>query len=125
MSEKKPFIVHAYREKRYLYSETFTSRKDMASHLRSLGVKLSNSDICNMNSASKTVCAGRFTYEIEELPYADKEIVHNGSMYIALSDYCRRTGSDKDKIRYLYHQGKIKGLTVGKKNYVYIFWESL
>lgn len=122
VSEKKPFIVHTYRDNMFLYSDTFTSRKEMVSHLRSLGLSFSNEDLCNLGMQSKTITKNRFSYEIEELPKTDNVFNFNGGIYIPLSEYCRRTGRKIDSVRYEYQMGRLRGLTVGKKNYVYIYW---
>lgn len=123
MSEKKPFIVHAYRDGVYLYSETFSSRKEMVSFIREQGMRLSNGDVCNLREQSKTISKGKFAFEIEELPKVEKAFYFNGGKYIPLSDYCKRTGQKIDLVRYEYQRGRIRGITVGKKNYVYIYWE--
>lgn len=106
----------------FLYSDTFTSRKEMVSHLRSLGLSFSNEDLCNLGMQSKTITKNRFSYEIEELPKTDNVFSFNGGIYIPLSEYCRRTGRKIDSVRYEYQMGRLRGLTVGKKNYVYIYW---
>lgn len=122
MSEKKPYIVHTYRDDLFLYSDTFSSQKEVATHLRSLGLSFTNADICNLGSHSKTITQGRFSYEIEELPKAENVFRFNGGIYIPLSEYCKKTNQKIDAVRYEYKMGRIRGVTIGKKNYVYIYW---
>lgn len=125
MSEKKPFIVHAYRDDKFLYSDTFTSRKEMALYLRDLGLSFTNGDLCNLNAESKIIRKGRFKYEVEELPRLEKKFYFHDGIYIPLAEYCKRTNQKIDSVRYEYQKGRIKGVTVGKKNYVYIYWEKI
>lgn len=126
VSDKKQMVIHFYQKKRYLYSENFSSITDMLKFLRSSGVKVKTESVCTLGDSSVKIEHGDKTYEIEEFPTVKKIIsLPNGEHYIPLNEYSQRTGQTPRTVRYAYKQGKIKGISVGKRNYLYIYWETI
>ena len=122
MSNKKKFLVHLSQHNKPLYTMSFASRTELASYLRRQGLKFRNETISNINQGF--VCFEDkigFKYEIEEQIEQQRTLIFEHGLYIPLRDYAEETGQSKRAVLYAFKHNRIKGLSVGKKNLVYIY----
>jgi hypothetical protein len=122
VSDKKKYIVHASIKDSPLYSKAIGSRTELTAYLRQMGVKFRDSELSDIGTDSVYLDAPYgITYEIEEQLEHRRSIVIDNREYIPLSDYCKLTGESSRAVQYAYRKKRIKGLTVGKRNYIYIY----
>lgn len=122
MSDKKKYIVHVSASGYPLFSEAINSRTELARYLRSQGLHFRDSELSDIGSDS-VVMHSRIgiKYEIEEQLETTRSLIVDNREYVPLSDYCKETGESARSVQYAYKKNKIRGLTVGKKNYIYIY----
>ena len=124
VSDKKKYLVHVAISSKPLYSTCINSRTELTQFLRQSGVRFRDSELSGIGSGSVMFEAKTgIRYEVEEQICPSRSIIFDNKVYIPLSDYCRLTGESRRAVRYSYHKRRIRGMTVGKKNLIYIYKE--
>lgn len=122
MGNRKKYLVHVAQNRKPLYTTAFNSRTELVTYLRRQGLKFRNDVVSNIGESSITLhCNDSFSYEIEEQIDQKRSLIFEGGEYVPLKDYIEETGESKRTIEYAFKHKKIKGLTVGKKNLIYIY----
>lgn len=122
MSNRKKYLVHISQHRKPLYTTAFNSRTELVVYLRRQGLRFRNDVISNLGEASiKLQSNDSFSYEIEEQIDQRRSIIFEGGEYVPLKDYVESTGESKRTIEYAYKHNKIRGLSVGKRNLIYIY----
>ncbi|MGN0906747.1 MAG: hypothetical protein ACI4NM_06335 [Bullifex sp.] len=121
----KAFVLHVYKNEEEVYSLSFSSRAKIAKYLRNQGLKFRDSSLAGgISSLTLTDKDNGLIYEVEESFDDFGSIIHDGAVYIPLKDFCERVNKKRDTVYKSYKRGRIRGLTVGKYNLVYIYWET-
>jgi hypothetical protein len=117
----KKFVVDTYKDRQYLYTLNFNSRKELVQYLRERHVKFKNEVLCDLDSGDIVLRDNGFlAYHIEEMAECHNTIEHGGLPYLPLRTFAEATRFAEKNIRYWYKRGQMQGLTVGRTNSIYI-----
>ncbi len=116
----KSYLVHIYYQMTYIETKLFETQKDLKSFLRKSNVSFGNYIFLKLEDDSIMLSQDDFSYEIEESLISSKSIDINGTKYISISDFCKRTNTPLYKAKYDLSLGKINGLWVGRNHLRYI-----
>ena len=123
MGSMKGFIDHMSAGEKDIGSMPFPSFQSLSDFLRKRGVRFRTSSLMNLGDKSILLCDGYgFRYEVEEDLVDWDRIGYNGSVYLSINSYCRLTGRSRSTVYKAHRDGRIRSLTVGKYNLVYIYW---
>lgn len=124
----KAFEINVYKDGQKIFSLPLSSRIKTARYLRNQGLKFRDSALTGNLDTEPLILNDRETglvYKVIPSQDRTEKVIHDNAVYIPLNDYCVRTGRKRDAVYKSYQRGRIRGLTIGKYNLVYIYWESL
>lgn len=122
MSNKKKFLVHLSQHGRPLFTATFSSRTELALYLRKQGLKFRNEALSNMGQSFIAFEDRQgFRYEVEEQIEQKRMLIFENSVYVPLRDYAEETKQTKRAVMYAFKHNRVRGLSVGKRNLIYIY----
>ena len=119
-TESKRMMVHSYHGQMYLTTETFPSIVEMKSTLRKRGYTFRNERTADLGDMSEILRKGEDWVEIEEMVESDRTLLIEGKPYVPLSDWARGHEITERRARYAFRQGRLPGMKVGRRNYVYL-----
>lgn len=116
----KKILVHTYRGEIWITTEEFPSISEVSRVLRSRGWSFRNAPLNRLGNSSMVYQNGDLYAELEEALDTGDSISFNGIDYIPVKEWAEKNGSTVRKAKYAYDKGKIEGMTIGIRNYLYI-----
>lgn len=118
-TKPKRMLVHTF-SKGVWVSHEYPSVRQMQRSLREMGVSFGQDLLAHLGSSSVVLMKDDMTLEIEEAVEDDGELLFNGRLYLPVKFWAEKHGSTVRKARYAYVNGRLEGMTVGNRNYLYI-----
>lgn len=119
-TKAKRMLVHTYRDDVYITTEEFPSVIDTVRVLRTRGWSFQNARMNRIGDESITLQNGNLFVEIEEAVDEEDEISLGGVVYIPVKRWASLHGMSVRQAKYAYFHGRIEGVAVGNRNYLYI-----
>lgn len=119
-TESKRMMVHTYRGGEYISTDTYPSIVECKKELRARGYHFKNVKVSALDDMSETFTNGDEWVEVEEMREEDKWLFVDGRVYLPLSEWSRKHGMTDRVARYAFGKGRLPGLRVGRKNYLYL-----
>lgn len=118
-TKPKRMLVHTFSNGTWV-SHEYPSVRQMHRSLRKMGVSFGQDMLASIGSSSVILLKEGMTLEIEEAVEDGGELQFNGRVYIPVKRWAEMHGSTVRKARYAYTNGRLEGMTVGNRNYLYI-----
>lgn len=121
-TQPKRMLVHTYDQGKWSTKE-YPSTREMRRSLRKEGIHFTQKITSHLGNTSALLIRDGITIEIEEAVERDSEIWFQDKKYISAKEYMKRTGKTWRQVHYAYDTGKLEGMKIGRRNYLYIRWE--
>lgn len=121
-TQPKRMLVHTYTNDMWSTRE-YPSIRAMQRDLRSNGIAFTDADCASLGNDSIVITNKDYVIEIEEAVERDGDLWFNGKRYITARQYIKKTGMTWRQVHYAYDTGKLRGMKVGKRGYLYLLWE--
>ena len=119
-TKPKRILVHTYRDDVWIATEEFPSISEASRILRSRGWAFRNDPLNRLGNKSRTYQNGNLYAEVEEALDESDNLTFEGSTYEPVKEWCETNGLTVRQARYAYKTGRLQGMTVGNRNYLYI-----
>lgn len=113
-------MVHVYRGKDYVHTETFPSVTECARELRRRGYHFKKMRICGLEDSSEILKKEGEWVEVEEMRTEDHWLFIEDTPCLPLSDWAKKHNMSLRMARYAFQKGRIPGFKVGRKNFLYL-----
>lgn len=121
-TQPKRMLVHTYTNDMWSTKE-YPSIRAMQRDLRKNGITFTDADYFALGNDSVVITGKDSVMEIEEAIERDGDLWFNGKRYITAKNYMDKTGKTWRQVHYAYDSGKIPGMKVGRRGYLYLLWE--
>lgn len=118
-TKPKRMLVHTFSNGAWV-SHEYPSVRQMQRSLREMGVSFGQDSLASLGSSSVVLIRGDTTFEIEEAVDDDGKLLFKEKVYTPVKGWAEKHGTTVRKARYAYVRGKLEGMTVGNRNYLYI-----
>ena len=118
-TKPKRMLVHVCSNGQWV-SHEYPSTRQMRRTLRGEGVSFGQNSTAGLGSTSVTIRNGSTILEIEEAVEFDGRLSFDGKEFLPVKEWAEKRGSTVRKARYAYLNGRLDGMTVGNRNYLYI-----
>lgn len=116
----KRMLVHIFKDMEWIRTDEYPSEMEMMRKLREQGFTFTSSLFNRLGDSTVILKYNDIYIEIEEAVDTLQSIEWNGNQYISASEYMRKTGLSWRQVHYAYDKGRLEGVKVGKRNYLYI-----
>lgn len=115
----KRMLVHTYNNGEWS-SREYPSVRQMHRSLRQEGISFGQDSAAGLGSNSVILIKGDVTIEIEEAVEDEGKLQFRGRVYTPVKGWAEKNGTTVRKARYAYQKGRLEGMVVGNRNYLYI-----
>lgn len=113
-------MVHTYRGGMYVSTETYPSIVECKKTLRDRGYTFRNDLLSDLGDLSEILRKDGEYVEVEEMLEEGKCLSVEGRVYLPLSMWANKHNMSDRRARYAFQRGRLPGLKVGRKNFLYL-----
>lgn len=118
-TKPKRMLVHTFANGVWV-SHEYPSVRQMHRSLRKEGISFGQDYLAGLGSNSVVIIKDGMTIEVEEALDDSGEIQFQEKLYLPVKGWAQKNGTTVRKARYAYQHGRLEGMTVGNRNYLYI-----